>query len=140
MKHPGYAQNRKPVEIVRFLQLSFGHAETETVPVRISHRKLTQSPRLIIWGGMDGRLRTLCRIQSPSAKGQVALINIVHKHTVDGAEDTVSRMTSDPTPVCHAACGRGVRYSYCTPRRCLDFVQDHGMGLAKCGNALRSSE
>ena len=79
--------------MARFRQLSFGRAETESVAVWISHRKFTQSPRLINWRGVNWRLRTLCRIQAPRAKGQVTLINVVHKYTIDGAEDTISGMT-----------------------------------------------
>src|SRR5271170_4477951 len=75
------------------LQLSLGHAETETIAVWISHRKFTKSPRLINWSSMNWRLRTFCRVQTPGAKGHVTLINVIDKHTVDGAEGTVSCMT-----------------------------------------------
>ena len=70
-------------EIACYRQLSFGHAETEVVAVWISHRKLAHSPRLINWRGVNWRLRTLCCIQTPPAKGHVTLINVVHKYAID---------------------------------------------------------
>jgi len=44
---------------------------------------------LINWSGVNWRL-TLCRIQTPGAKGQIAVINVIHKHAIDGAENTIS--------------------------------------------------
>jgi hypothetical protein len=72
-----------------------GHAKTEIVAVRISHRKLTQSPRLVNRRGVNWRLRTLGCIQTPSSESLVALINVVYKHTVYRTEDAVSGMTRE---------------------------------------------
>jgi len=56
-------------------QLLFGRAETEIVAIWIGHRKLTQSPRLINRRTVNWRLRTLCRIQAPRAKGYLRFVN-----------------------------------------------------------------
>jgi hypothetical protein len=70
--------------------LSLGHAETEIIAVWVGHREFTQSPRLINWSGVNGRLGTLCGVQTPGAKGPVTLINVIDKDTVDRAEATIS--------------------------------------------------
>jgi hypothetical protein len=43
--------------------------------------------------GVNWRLRAPRRIQTPGAKSRVTLIDVVHKHTVDRAEDAVPCMT-----------------------------------------------
>ena len=70
-------------------QLSCGHAETEIVAVWISYRKLTQftSDQL---APCELETQDAVSYSDPACERSLTLINVVHKHTVDGAEDTVS--------------------------------------------------
>jgi hypothetical protein len=43
------------------------HAEAQIVPIWISHREFPRPPGLINWSGLNWRLRSLRRVQTPRA-------------------------------------------------------------------------
>jgi len=80
------------MEISRWA-LTLGHAETKIVSVGIGHGEFAESPSLIHWGGVKWRVRTERGVETPTAKCRVMLVDIIDKHAVDRAENSISRMT-----------------------------------------------
>jgi hypothetical protein len=56
------------------LRLLHWHAEAQIVPIWIGHREFPQLPGLINSRGVNWRLRSLRRVQTPRAKGHKPLI------------------------------------------------------------------
>ena len=67
-------------------------AEAEAVAVGISYGEFAQAPGLIDRRNVNGRFRPSGRVEAARTKGGVALVHIINKDAIDGAEDTVSRM------------------------------------------------
>lgn len=70
--------------------LPLGHAKTEIVSIWIGHGKLAQPPCLVYWRGVKWRIRSKCGVETTAAEGRIALIDIIDKDAVDGAEDSIS--------------------------------------------------
>lgn len=79
----------------RLHSASYRHAETEMIAVRVRHGEFAQSPGLIDWSGMNGRLRALGGVEASRAKCPVTLVHVFHKHPVDGTENAISGMAGE---------------------------------------------